>query len=214
MKSKNNKRKLVSVLSTFTVGDMTTIESRDDSEFDHDEADITMISYVIEADKCWKNVIRELSDNNNVFVLLVYWVYREEMTSNVQIERWDGTVLDINATCTDLGPQCLQLQGMYAISGCDTTSYPYAKGKFSALKSMLDGDFPGLDDVLGEVGATHDDLLKTATTFFLALYGQPAETSIESAHFTLYTRNKKSPKVKALPPSSPNLFLYVLRAHL
>ena len=43
---------------------------------------------------------------------------------------------------------------------------------------------------------------------------QPAETSIESARFTLYTRNKKSPKVKALPPTSPNLFLHVLRAHL
>ena len=82
------------------------------------------------------------------------------------------------------------------------------------LNSMLDGDFPGLDDVLGEMGATHDDLLKTATTFFLALYGQPAETSIESASVTLYTRNKKSPKVKALPPTSPNLFLHVLRAHL
>ena len=75
---------------------------------------------------------------------------------------------------------------------------------------MLDGDFPGLDDVLGEVGATHDEQQR----FFLALYGQPAETSIESARFTLYTRNKKSPKVKALPPTSPNLFLHVLRAHL
>ena len=136
------------------------------------------------------------------------------MTSNVQMERWDGTVLEINATCADLGPQCLQLLGMHAISGCDTTSYPYAKGKFSVLKTMLDGDIPGLDDVLGEFGATHDDLLKTATTFFLALYGQPTETSIESARFTLYTRNKKSPKVKALPPTSPNLFLHVLRAHL
>ena len=194
MKSKNNKRKLASVLSTFTVGDMTTIESRDDSAFDHDEADITMISYVIEAAKCGKDVIRVLSDDTDVFVLLVYWVYREEMTSKVQMERWDGTVLVINATCADLGPQCLQLLGMHAISRCDTTSYPYAKGKFSALKTMLDGDFPGLDDVLGEVGATHDDLLKTATTFFLALYGQPTETSIESARFTLYTRNKKSPR--------------------
>ena len=140
--------------------------------------------------------------------------YREEMTSKVQMERWDGTVLDINATCADLGPQCLQLIGMHVISGCDTTSYPYGKGKFSALKTMLDGDFPGLDDVLGEVGATHDDLLKTATPFSLALYGQPAETSIESARFPLYTLNKKSPKVTALPPPSPNLFLHVLRVHL
>ena len=214
MKSKNNKRKLASVLSTFSVGDMTTTKSRDESAFDHDVADITMISYVIKAAKYGKDVIRVLSDDTDVFVLLVYWVYREEMTSKVQMERWDGTVLDINATCADLGPQCLQLLGMHAISRCDTTLYPYGKGKFSALKTMLDGDFPGLDDVLGEAGVMHDDLLKTATTFFLALYGQPAETSIESARFTSYTLNKKSPKVKALPPTSPNLFLHVLRAHL
>ena len=109
-----------------------------------------------------------------------------------------STVLHINATCADLGSQCLQLLGMHAISGCDTTSHPYAKGKFSALKTMLDWDFPCLHDVLGEVGATHDDLPKTATTFFLALYGQPAETSIESVRFTLYTRNKTSHKAKAL----------------
>ena len=127
MKSKNNKRKLASVLSTFTVGDMTTTESRDDSAFDHDEADITMISYVVEAAQCGKDVIRVLSDDTDVFVLLIYWVYREEMTSKVQMERWDGTVLDINATCADLGPQCLQLLGTHAISGCDTTSYPYLR---------------------------------------------------------------------------------------
>ena len=127
------------------------------------------------------------------------------------MEHWDGKVLDINATCADLGPQCLQLLGKHSISGCDTTSYLYAKGKFSALKTMLDGDFSGLDDVLSGVGATHEDLLITATTFFLALYGQAGETSIESARFTLYTRNKTSPKVKDLPavaerdPAPPQL---------
>ena len=142
MKSKNNKRKLASVLSTFIVGDMTTTESRDDSAFDHDEADITMILYVIEAAKCGKDVIRVLSDDSDVFVLLVYWVYREEMTSKVQMERWDGTVLDINATCADLGPQCLQLLGMHAISVCGTTSYAYSKGKFSALKTDVGWGLP------------------------------------------------------------------------
>ena len=37
---------------------------------------------------------------------------------------------------------------------------------------VLDGDFPGLDDVLGEVGATHDDILKTTTTVVIAHYSQ------------------------------------------
>ena len=44
-----------------------------------------------------------MSDDTDVFVVLVYWADREEMTSKVQMERWNGTVLDINATCADLG---------------------------------------------------------------------------------------------------------------
>ena len=64
---------------------------------------------------------------------------------------WDGTILDINATSAHLGSKCLQLLGMHALSGCDETSYPYGKGKISALNTLLSGDFPGLADVLGEV---------------------------------------------------------------
>ena len=45
------------------------------------------------------------------------------------MEHWDGSVLDINATYADLGQKCLQLLGMHALSGYDTTSYPYCKGR-------------------------------------------------------------------------------------
>ena len=38
------------------------------------------------------------------------------------MECWDGTVLDTNATCNRLGLKCLQLIGMHALTGCDTTS--------------------------------------------------------------------------------------------
>ena len=62
-------------------------------------------------------VIRVLSDDTDVFVLLVYWVRRKELESKVQMERWDGTVLNINATRDKLGAKCLRLLGMHALSG-------------------------------------------------------------------------------------------------
>jgi hypothetical protein len=130
------------------------------------------------------------------------------------MEPWDRTVLDINATCTDLGPKCLQLLGIHTLSGCGTTSYPYAKGKISALNTLLAGNFPGLADVLGEVGTAQVDLMEAAKPFFIALYGQLPGTSMESARFTLFTKKKKSPKVMALPPKSTNLLQHVLQAHL
>ena len=60
---------LANVLRTFTIEDNAAI---DDCAFDHDEADITIISYVLEAVNSGKRVIRVLSDDTDVFVLLIY----------------------------------------------------------------------------------------------------------------------------------------------
>ena len=46
------------MLSTFSLGENVMMETRDDGTFDHDEADITMVSYVIQAAKYQKNVTR------------------------------------------------------------------------------------------------------------------------------------------------------------
>ncbi|MCG7883058.1 MAG: hypothetical protein JAY96_15870 [Candidatus Thiodiazotropha endolucinida] len=213
MKSKSNKRKLASVLGTFDLGESTTMETRDDSKFLHDEADVTMVSFVLEAAKSGQGVIRVLSDDTDVFVLLVYWVNRANLQCKVQMERWDGSVLDINATCAGLGQKCLQLPAMHALSGCDTTSYPYGKGKVTALNTMTSGDYPGLA-IIGDVGTTRPDLMTAAMPFFIALYGQPQGTSMESVRFTLFTKKKRNPKVMSLPPTSANLMQHILRAHL
>ena len=87
-----------------------------------------------------------------VFVLLVYWTWRCDLQDRlaVQMEKWDGVVLDVNATCANLGSTvCSKLLGAHAITGCDTVSYPFGKGKASMLKTLKEGDFPGLFDVLG-----------------------------------------------------------------
>ena len=122
-------------------------------------------------------------------------------------------MLDINVTCNHLGNKCVQLLGMHALSGCDTTSHPRGKGKITAL-NLLAGDFQGLDDVLGKVDISRADLMNAVKPFFVSLYGQIPDTSMEAARFRIYTKNKKSSKVKALPPTSPNLLLHGLRAHL
>ena len=124
MKSTNNKKKLGSVLSTFNLGENVIMESHNDGEYEHDEADGTIVSYVLDAANSGQNTIRILCDDTDVFVLLVYWVYWAKLQCKVQMERWDGTILNINATCATLGPKSLQLLGMHALSGCDTTSYP------------------------------------------------------------------------------------------
>ena len=65
--------------------------------------------------------------------------------AKIQMEKWNSDVLDINETVQRLGPRkCSQLLGIHALSGCDTMSYPFGKGKKSAL-NLLEIDIPGLD---------------------------------------------------------------------
>jgi len=66
-----------------------------------------------------------------------------QLNCSVQIERWNGVVMDINTACTELGPKCLQVLGVHARSGCDTVSYPFRKGKTSALNALKADSFPG-----------------------------------------------------------------------
>ena len=89
MKCKNNKQKLASVLSTFIIGENVVMETKDDGAFSHDEADITMISYVLQAAYAGKNVIRVLSDDTDAFVLLVYWVYKAARSAKC---RWSDAL--------------------------------------------------------------------------------------------------------------------------
>ncbi len=72
-----------------------------------------------------------------------------------------------------LGFKCLQLLGMHALSRCDTTSYPYGKGKISALNTLRAGDFSGLADVLGEVGTPLADLMEAAKPFMASCWEHP-----------------------------------------
>ena len=131
----HNKRELV--LRTCNYGE--NVET-DDDMFQHDEADITIISHVLRATSEGKNVIRVKSDDYDVFVLLVHWVYKKKIKAKVQMEKWGGTVLNINETCNNLGEKSLQILGMHALSGCDTTSYTCGKEKGSAINALSKTD--------------------------------------------------------------------------
>ena len=63
----------------------------DNAEIGHGEVDITIISLVIEAANSGKSMIHVVSDDTDVFVLLVYWVCRKELQCKVQMD-WSGGV--------------------------------------------------------------------------------------------------------------------------
>ena len=103
-----------------------------------------MVSFMIDAVRDGKKVIRILSDDTDVFVVLIFWVRKLSIKALAQMEKWDGTVLNINDIVAALGDRSLQLRGMHAVTGCDTVSYPFNKGKLTALSKLREGNFPEL----------------------------------------------------------------------
>ena len=57
---------------------------------------------------------------------------------------------------------------------------PLRQRNATALYIMISENYLGLT-TLGDVGTTHKELMNAAMPFFVALYGQPPGTSMESA---------------------------------
>ena len=96
------KRNLSSLLSTCNLGPQVSVESRDDGVLLHVE--VTIISYLFQATDDSRQVVRICIDDSDISVLLVFWTWRYGSQDKlvVQMEKWNGVVLDINATCATL----------------------------------------------------------------------------------------------------------------
>lgn len=116
MKNTGNKRQLCDLLCTFKLDEYTVKMDKDESIVRHDEADVTLISYLLDAAKRGSQIIRVLSDDTDVFVLLAHYQYYLLVTQiKVQMAKSDGTVLDINAAVSNLGDNLII--GMHCLSG-------------------------------------------------------------------------------------------------
>ena len=215
MRNNHNKIELCRVLSAFSMGSNVTVESRFDEKYGHDEADITMISYVLDANDKGASVIRVVSDDTDVFVLLVYWVYKRQIQSAVQMEKWDGTVLSINDTCANIGAKSLELLCLHYLTGSDATSYPFKRGKVTAIKMMMKNDLSEVSTALEKDVVSNQELLSAGLYFFSRLYGQKVTVPMAELRYKIYIAKKGKPlELKALPPTENNLLLHVKRAQL
>ncbi|KAJ3603792.1 hypothetical protein NHX12_028533 [Muraenolepis orangiensis] len=129
----------------------------------HEEADVTLISYMLEAARA--GAIRILIEDTVVFVLLVYWAWKANVESAVQKKEW--TYMPPSGhwvTHVRVSWECMRCQ--------DVTLSPCGKGKASPLKVLPGSTMHCLDTVLGEPDATHSDLKDTGTSYSLHCMGR------------------------------------------
>ncbi|MES9884496.1 MAG: hypothetical protein ABW185_26930, partial [Sedimenticola sp.] len=212
MKSTHNKRSLISVFcAEQTPSNLTMVG--EESEYRHEEADCIIISYVLSLIRQKYEHIQIVSDDTDVFALLVFFCWKWHCTVQLSMKKSDGRLIDINATAENLGSKSTQLLGVHAITGCDTVSYLFGKGKASAVAAMVKHDV-GLE-ILGERTVSLEDTISVGHKFVGVLYkGKQPHTSMNQLRHTIFMSKRDTPKIKTLPPTDAALNEHVKRAHL
>ena len=82
---------------------------------------------------------------------------------------------------------------MHALSGYDTASYPSGKGKVTALKTIVSGNYQCLATI-ANIDTTHTELMNAVMpSFNLFHYSQPPGTPMEYTRYNIFRKKKGNP---------------------
>ena len=87
----------------------------DECMFGHEEAYVNLVSYTLMMSK--EHVCRQIqvvSDDTDVFVLLVHFYWKLRRFAAIKMKQFDGKTIDINETTMTLADKCVQLLPIYA----------------------------------------------------------------------------------------------------
>ena len=124
-------------------------------------------------------------------------------------------ITDIQTANKDIKPH---LMTMHALSGCDTVSALYMKGKKKATQLLHKKKWDILNIFL-QPGSTHEDIAFAGERFLLGLYGAVESTCLNKQRFVMYKRMVlQSPlssafKLESLPPTSTAAKFHSFRAY-
>ena len=138
MKTAHNKKEIIKELCKNNTKSHIILIGESNNVFGHEEADVSMISYMkLALDQNVESILI-VCDDTDVFVLLLHFFWKWKPAASIHMKRMvdEKKTIDINATAMNLGTMCEQLLAVHALSGCDTVSYPYRKGKVSALSVL------------------------------------------------------------------------------
>ena len=117
----------------------------------------------------------------------------------------ERTVIDIQAIVKKHQGIIPGILAGHALSGCDTVAACFGVGKGKMIKVLTSG-VPV--DIVGDVEADWSTVMKQATTFTAACYGQPNATSMSEARISAWTERigrpgaNHTPNLASLPPTT------------
>ena len=100
----------------------------------------------------------------------------------------------------------------YVLSGCDSVSYPFKRGKRKAAKVALQhiGEMPALFNAKISDFATKEHVMDEARIFFCELYGKPGYSSLDKLRAHLFASSKLDLRSRSLTEDA--FHFHVLRS--
>jgi len=161
--------------------------------------------------------ITVLSDDTDVFVLLLHYSMDDDLALMVRMESPINyrVVVDIGKTVDkhrDIIPEIL---AAHALSRCDTVACCFGIGKNTVLKVLRSGLHLSL---LGKIDASLPMVIQQATTFMSACYGQRNSDTVSNARLSAWAAKTgkgytSTPRLCSLPPTSEGFEENVKHAH-
>ena len=190
---------------------------RRDMDTTHEEADIIIVQQMLMIAKEKPTGITVLSDDTDVFMLLLHYYLEDGLQMLVTMESpiKERVVVDIGKTVDkhrDIIPEILPA---HALSGCDTVACCFGIGKGTILKVVRSGHSLSL---LGQIDTPMPAVIKQATTFMTACYGQSGCNTLSNARLNVWAAKTgkgytSTPKLCSLPPTTEAFEENVKRAH-
>ncbi|GBN93114.1 hypothetical protein AVEN_72877-1 [Araneus ventricosus] len=107
---------------------------------------------------------------------------------------------------------------LHAITGCDTTSAFFKRGRTKVFKLFEKRhDLIDCAEVFTNIGSSPDIILTNGSCFLLAMYGTPKKIdSIDKCRYLSFmknTRNNKRVQLPCLPPTSAAAYQHLCRVY-
>lgn len=183
----------------------------------HEEADTRIFAHIASCTQSNSFVIH--ATDTDIVMLAIYHFPRLPHVRELWIEK-NGMYLPIH----DFVKQCAEKVGKdkmevtetllasYVLSGCDSVSYPFGRGKRRAANVSLQmvGKMPQLVDFSRTDAPVTPTVIDEARDFFCNLYGKPGYSSLDRLRAHMFASSKLD--LRALPPTEDAFHQHVLRS--
>ncbi|KAJ8321079.1 hypothetical protein KUTeg_002666 [Tegillarca granosa] len=187
---------------------------------DHEEADtriVAHLAYCVENLDHTRAVIH--ATDTDIIILCMYHLTRLSTLRELWVQKFDKYIAMHNLVeklCEKYECSARELSSSllvaYVLSGCDTVSYPFRKGKKLAAKMALSmvKDFPNLSNFGVDNFTVSEELKVEARKYFASLYGCSDIDSLNVLRQHLFASSRTD--LRVLPPTEDAFHQHFLRA--